>query len=110
MRAVVNVEEIQGRICLVITELPFQVNPDNLATKIADLVKEGRMQGIADIRDETSGRTGQRLVIVLKRDAVAKVVLNNLYKNTQLQEKDRKSTRLNSSHANISYAVFCLKK
>ncbi|WP_246130964.1 DNA gyrase subunit A [Cellulomonas aerilata] len=86
MRAVVNVEEIQGRICLVITELPFQVNPDNLATKIADLVKEGRMQGIADIRDETSGRTGQRLVIVLKRDAVAKVVLNNLYKNTQLQE------------------------
>src|SRR3712207_6369768 len=86
MRAVVNVEEIQNRICLVITELPFQVNPDNLATKIADLVKEGRMQGIADIRDETSGRTGQRLVIVLKRDAVAKVVLNNLYKNTQLQE------------------------
>jgi DNA gyrase subunit A len=86
MRAVVNVEEIQGRICLVITELPFQVNPDNLATKIADLVKDGRMQGIADIRDETSGRTGQRLVIVLKRDAVAKVVLNNLYKNTQLQE------------------------
>jgi DNA gyrase subunit A len=86
MRAVVNVEEIQNRICLVITELPFQVNPDNLATKIADLVKEGRMQGIADIRDETSGRTGQRLVIVLKRDAVAKVVLNNLYKHTQLQE------------------------
>ncbi|WNB87618.1 DNA gyrase subunit A [Cellulomonas sp. ATA003] len=86
MRAVVNVEEIQGRICLVITELPFQVNPDNLATKIADLVKEGRMQGIADIRDETSGRTGQRLVVVLKRDAVAKVVLNNLYKHTQLQE------------------------
>ncbi len=86
MRAVVNVEEIQNRICLVITELPFQVNPDNLAQKIADLVKEGRMQGIADIRDETSGRTGQRLVIVLKRDAVAKVVLNNLYKHTQLQE------------------------
>jgi DNA gyrase subunit A len=86
MRAVVNVEEIQGRICLVITELPFQVNPDNLATKIADLVKDGRVQGIADIRDETSGRTGQRLVIVLKRDAVAKVVLNNLYKQTQLQE------------------------
>ncbi len=86
MRAVVNVEEIQGRICLVITELPFQVNPDNLATKIADLVKDGRMQGVADIRDETSGRTGQRLVIVLKRDAVAKVVLNNLYKHTQLQE------------------------
>ena len=86
MRAVVNVEELQGRTCLVVTELPYQVNPDNLAIKIADLVKEGRIGGIADIRDETSGRTGQRLVIVLKRDAVAKVVLNNLYKHTQLQE------------------------
>nr|WP_255371710.1 DNA gyrase subunit A [Cellulosimicrobium sp. CUA-896] len=86
MRAVVNVEEIQGRICLVVTELPYQVNPDRLAAKIADLVKEGRIQGIADIRDETSGRTGQRLVVVLKRDAVAKVVLNNLYKHTPLQD------------------------
>ena len=86
MRAVVNVEELQGRTCLVVTELPYQVNPDNLALKIADLVKEGKLAGIADIRDETSGRTGQRLVIVLKRDAIAKVVLNNLYKHTQLQE------------------------
>ncbi|WP_286966729.1 MULTISPECIES: DNA gyrase subunit A [Arsenicicoccus] len=86
MRAVVNVEEIQGRQCLVVTELPYQVNPDALALKIAELAKEGRLQGIADIRDETSGRTGQRLVIVLKRDAVAKVVLNNLYKHTQLQQ------------------------
>lgn len=86
MRAVVNVEEIQNRICLVVTELPYMVNPDNLASKIADLVNDNRIQGIADIRDETSGRTGQRLVIVLKRDAVAKVVLNNLYKHTQLQE------------------------
>ncbi len=86
MRAVVDVEEIQGRVCLVVTELPYQVNPDNLAIKIAELVKEGKLAGIADIRDETSGRTGQRLVIVLKRDAVAKVVLNNLYKHTQLQE------------------------
>src|SRR3712207_584334 len=86
MRAVVAVEEIQGRTCLVVTELPYQVNPDNLAIKIADLVKEGKLGGVADIRDETSGRTGQRLVIVLKRDAVAKVVLNNLYKHTQLQE------------------------
>lgn len=86
MRAVVNIEEIQGRVCLVVTELPYQVNPDNLAIKIAELVKDGRVGGIADIRDETSGRTGQRLVIVLKRDAVAKVVLNNLYKHTQLQE------------------------
>ncbi|WP_368497888.1 DNA gyrase subunit A [Herbiconiux sp. A18JL235] len=86
MRAVVNVEELQGRTCLVVTELPYQVNPDNLAIKIADLVKDGKLAGIADIRDETSGRTGQRLVIVLKRDAVAKVVLNNLYKHTQLQD------------------------
>jgi DNA gyrase subunit A len=86
MRAVVNVEELQGRTCLVVTELPYQVNPDNLALKIAELVKDGKIAGIADIRDETSGRTGQRLVIVLKRDAVAKVVLNNLYKHTQLQD------------------------
>ncbi|WP_253202297.1 DNA gyrase subunit A [Subtercola sp. PAMC28395] len=86
MRAVVSVEELQGRNCLVVTELPYQVNPDNLAIKIADLVKDGKIGGIADIRDETSGRTGQRLVIVLKRDAVAKVVLNNLYKHTSLQE------------------------
>jgi DNA gyrase subunit A len=85
MRAVVNVEELQGRTCLVVTELPYQANPDNLAIKIAELVKDGKIQGIADLRDETSGRTGQRLVIVLKRDAVAKVVLNNLYKHTELQ-------------------------
>ena len=85
MRAVVEVEEIQGRTCLVVSELPYMVNPDNLAEKIAEMVKEGKLSGIADIRDETSGRTGQRLVIVLRRDAVAKVVLNNLYKHTQLQ-------------------------
>jgi len=86
MRAVVEVEEIQGRTCLVATELPFQVNRDNLAEKIGDLVRDGRLTGIADIRDESSDRRGQRLVIVLKRDAVAKVVLNNLYKHTQLQD------------------------
>ena len=87
MRAVVEVEEdASGRTCLVVTELPYQVNPDNLAETIADLVKDGRLAGIADIRDESSDRTGQRLVIVLKRDAVAKVVLNNLYKHTQLQD------------------------
>jgi DNA gyrase subunit A len=87
MRAVVEVEEdARGRTCLVARELPFQVNPDNLATKIAELVREGRISGISDIHDESSGRTGQRLVIVLKRDAVAKVVLNNLYKHTQLQD------------------------
>ncbi|MFC7431713.1 MULTISPECIES: DNA gyrase subunit A [unclassified Agrococcus] len=86
MRADVSVEEIHGRTSLVVTSLPYQVNPDNLAVKIADLVKDGKISGIADLKDETSGRTGQRLVITLKRDAVAKVVLNNLYKHTQLQD------------------------
>ena len=86
MRAVVEVDEdAKGRTILVVTELPYQVNPDNLALSIAELVKQGRIAGIADVRDEGSLRTGQRLVIVLKRDAVAKVVLNNLYKHTQLQ-------------------------
>src|SRR5205823_5099922 len=71
---------------LVVTELPYQVNPDNLAERVAELVKEQKLTGIADIRDESSGRTGMRLMLVLRRDAVAKVVLNNLYKHTQLQE------------------------
>jgi len=86
MRAVVEVEEIQNRVCLVISQLPYQVNPDNLALKIADLVNSGKLQGIADLRDDSSSRTGMRIIVVLKRDAVAKVVLNNLYKHTQLQE------------------------
>lgn len=86
MRAVVNTEEIKGRMCLVVTELPYQVNPDRLAASIRESVRDGKIQGIADMRDETSGRTGQRLVLVLKRDAVPKVVLNNLYKHTQLQQ------------------------
>lgn len=85
-RAVVNVEELHGRTCLVATELPYQVNPDNLLMKIAQLTKDGQLQGIADIRDETSDRAGTRIVVVLKRDAVPKVVLNNLYKRTQLQD------------------------
>ncbi|MCK9930087.1 DNA gyrase subunit A [Frankia sp. Mgl5] len=86
MRAVVNVEENKGRTQLVVTELPYQVNPDNLAEKIAELVRDNKVTGISDVRDETSARIGQRLVIDLKRDAVAKVVLNNLYKHTQLQD------------------------
>ncbi|MGH3218570.1 MAG: DNA gyrase subunit A [Streptosporangiaceae bacterium] len=87
MRAVVEVEEdARGRASLIVKELPFQVNPENLAVKIAELVREGRVGGIAEMRDESSARTGQRLVLVLKRDAIAKVVLNNLYKHTQLQE------------------------
>ena len=86
MRAVVNVEEINKRTCLVVTELPYQVNPDNLALKIAELVKDGKIKGISDVRDEGNERLGQRLVIVLQSGAIAKVVLNNLYKHTQLQD------------------------
>ncbi len=86
MRAVVEVEEINKRTCLVVTELPYQVNPDNLALKIAELVKDGKIKGIADVRDEGNERLGQRLVIVLRQDATPKVVLNNLYKQTQLQD------------------------
>ena len=86
MRAVVEVEEdSRGRTTLVISELPYQVNPDNLALKIAELADSGRVQGIADVRDDSSSRTGRRLVVVLRRDAVARVVLNNLYKHTDLQ-------------------------
>ncbi|MGK5113536.1 MULTISPECIES: DNA gyrase subunit A [unclassified Geodermatophilus] len=86
MRAVVTVEEdARGRVQLVCTELPYQVNPDNLAEAIAEAVKDGRLQGISEIADESSDRVGRRLVITLRRDAVAKVVLNNLYKHTQLQ-------------------------
>lgn len=84
-RAVVEVDEIGGRQCLVVTDLPYQVNPDRLLDKMVEGIKDGRLPGIADIRDETSGRAGQRIVVVLKKDAVAKVVLNNLYKHTQLQ-------------------------
>jgi DNA gyrase subunit A len=86
MRAVVQVEEINKRTCLVISELPYQVNPDNLALKIAELVKDGKIKGIADVRDEGNERLGQRLVIVLQNNAIPKVILNNLYKQTQLQD------------------------
>ena len=86
MRAVVQVEEINKRTCLVISELPYQVNPDNLALKIAELVKDGKIKGIADVRDEGNERLGQRLVVVLQSSAIPKVILNNLYKHTQLQD------------------------
>src|SRR4051794_36310 len=86
MRAVVTVEEdVKGRTVLVATELPYQVNPDNLVESIAQLAKDGKVAGIADINDESSDRIGMRIVVTLKRDAVAKVVLNNLFKHTQLQ-------------------------
>ncbi|HRV68223.1 MAG TPA: DNA gyrase subunit A [Marmoricola sp.] len=85
-RAVVEIDEdARGRVMLVISELPYMVNPDNLALKIAELADSGRVQGIADVRDDSSSRTGQRLVVILKRDAVARVVLNNLFKHTELQ-------------------------
>ena len=87
MRAVVTVDEdTKGRQLLIVTELPYQVNPDNLLLRIAELVSDGKIGGIADVRDDSSSRTGMRLIIELKRDAVAQVVLNNLYKHTQLQE------------------------
>ncbi|MGO4957819.1 DNA gyrase subunit A [Luteococcus sp. Sow4_B9] len=87
MRAVVDIEEDKnGRTMLVAKELPYMCNPDNLAQKIAELVNAGKITGIADMRDETSSRAGQRLVIILKRDAQPRVVLNNLYKHTQLQD------------------------
>ncbi|GAA1677740.1 DNA gyrase subunit A [Fodinicola feengrottensis] len=86
MRAVIEAEEdSRGRQILVVTELPYQVNIDNLIENIASLVKDARLTGIADIANESSDRIGMRIVITLKRDAVAKVVLNNLYKHTQLQ-------------------------
>ena len=87
MRAVVTVDEdARGRQQLVVTELPYQVNPDNLLLRIAELVGEGKITGISDVRDDSSSRTGMRLIIELKRDAVAQVVLNQLYKHTQLQD------------------------
>jgi DNA gyrase subunit A len=86
MRSVVEVEEdARGRTILVVTELPYQVNPDNLIESIASQHRDGKLAGIAEINDESSDRVGMRIVITLKRDAVAKVVLNNLYKHTQLQ-------------------------
>jgi DNA gyrase subunit A len=85
MRGVVEVEESRGRTSLVITELPYQVNHDNFITSIAEQVRDGRLGGIANVEDQGSDRVGVRIVIELKRDAVAKVVLNNLYKHTQIQ-------------------------
>ncbi|MGW3960418.1 DNA gyrase subunit A [Amycolatopsis sp. NPDC005003] len=87
MRAVVEVEEdAKGRTILVVSELPYQVNPDNLVENIANLVRDGKLTGISDIADESNSRSGMRIVITIKRDAVAKVVLNNLFKHTQLQQ------------------------
>ena len=87
MRAVTEItEDKRGRTIIAITQLPYQVNPDNLLERIAELVEQGKVSGIADLIDESSSRTGMRIVVVLKRDAVPKVVLNNLFKYTQLQD------------------------
>ena len=85
MRSVVAIEENKGTTTLVVTELPYQVNPDNLILSIAEQVREGNLKGISKIEDQSSDRVGMRIVITLRRDAVAKVVLNNLYKHSQLQ-------------------------
>lgn len=85
MRAKVNIEEIDKRTCLVITELPYQVNPDRLMSSIVELIKAGTIKGIADMEDSSNSKEGLKIVLTLKRDAVAKVVLNNLFKHTQLQ-------------------------
>ena len=85
MRSVVEIQENKGTTQLLVTELPYQVNPDNLIQSIAEQVNEGKLKGISRIEDQSSDRDGMRIVITLRRDAVAKVVLNNLYKHSQLQ-------------------------
>ena len=85
MRGVTSIEEEGSRQTIVITELPYQVNPDNLISSIAEQVRDGKLAGISKIEDESSDRVGMRIVVTLKRDAVPRVVLNNLYKHSQLQ-------------------------
>ncbi|NLG47772.1 DNA gyrase subunit A [Gordonia sp. (in: high G+C Gram-positive bacteria)] len=85
MRSVVDIEEVKGTTQLIVTELPYQVNPDNLISSIAEQVNDGKLKGISKIEDQSSDRAGLRIVITLRRDGVARVVLNNLYKHSQLQ-------------------------
>ena len=85
MRGVTSIEEEGNRQTIVITELPYQVNPDNMISNIAEQVNQGKLVGISKIEDESSDRVGMRIVVTLKRDAVPRVVLNNLYKHSQLQ-------------------------
>ncbi|OYX84238.1 MAG: DNA gyrase subunit A [Flavobacteriales bacterium 32-34-25] len=84
MRAKVGFEEVDGRECIIVTEIPFQVNKADMIKRTADLVNEKKIEGIVNIRDE-SDRNGMRIVYILKRDATPNVVLNTLYKFTQLQ-------------------------
>jgi len=84
MRAKANIEEVKGRECIIVTEIPYQVNKADMIKKTADLVNEKKLVGIANIRDE-SDRNGMRIVYILKRDAIPNIVLNKLFKYTQLQ-------------------------
>ena len=86
LRAVTNIEEIKGRECIVVTEIPYMVNKSRLVSSIADLVKDKRIEGIHDMRDESDKEVGIRIVIELKKDAIAQVVLNKLFSFTQLQD------------------------
>jgi DNA gyrase subunit A len=84
MRAKATIEEVNGRDCIIVNEIPYQVNKSEMIRKTADLVNDKKLEGISDIRDE-SDRNGMRIVYVLKRDAVPNIVLNKLFKYTQLQ-------------------------
>src|SRR5690606_2182578 len=84
VRAKAIIEEVNGRECIIVTEIPYQVNKADMIKKTADLVNEKKMDGIATIRDE-SDRNGMRIVYVLKRDAIPNIVINKLYKYTALQ-------------------------
>ncbi|MDO5608113.1 MAG: DNA gyrase subunit A [Capnocytophaga sp.] len=84
IRAKANIEEVDGRECIIVTEIPYQVNKANMIKKTVDLIEDKKIEGIANIRDE-SDRKGMRIVYILKRDAIPNIVLNNLYKHTELQ-------------------------
>ena len=84
MRAKATFEEVKGRECIVVTEIPYQVNKADMIKKTADLINDKKVEGISDIKDE-SDRKGMRIVYYLKRDAIPNIVLNNLFKYTQLQ-------------------------
>ena len=108
MRAVVAVDEdSRGRQSLVVTELPYQVNPDNLLLKIAELVGDGKLAGISDVRDDSSSRTGMRLIIDLKRDAVAQVVLNNLFGFVCCKHNFRTTVFTRSTHIDPAVKTLC---
>ena len=84
IRAKAHFEEVNGRDCIVVTEVPYQVNPETMREQTSNLVKEGKLEGLADIVDQT-GKGGMRIVYELKKDAIPNVVLNNLFKHTALQ-------------------------